>query len=260
MIRSHGPPSLKRPPILLSIQFSSLKLGKSFDAMPRACQFIINSKPQYWANSLFPGVRWGIVNNKLAERWNAWIKEVRSLPMMGMIESIRVKIITMMSKRCEESRGWTGRLCPKIEEKLQKNHECSRRASIIMSMTSLYEVQHLNKRFALDFERRECTCKKWQLDRIPCMHACACIESRGLSLYDFCDVHYKVEIYQKAYQEAILPIPTCAFEQRIVLRAELVNPPQIRRQLGRRKRKPIPSRGEILRRRCKSCGRAGHNR
>lgn len=59
-----------------------LEIGKIIDAMSQACQFIINSEQQCWTNSLFPGVRWDIVNNNLAETWNAWIKEVRSLSMM----------------------------------------------------------------------------------------------------------------------------------------------------------------------------------
>ncbi|KZV52858.1 hypothetical protein F511_33545 [Dorcoceras hygrometricum] len=48
--------------------------------MPLARTFIANSDPQSWANALFPGKRWGIINNNMAECWNNWVKPVRYLP------------------------------------------------------------------------------------------------------------------------------------------------------------------------------------
>ncbi|KZV48172.1 hypothetical protein F511_25961 [Dorcoceras hygrometricum] len=43
-------------------------------SMPLARDFITNSSPECWANALFPGNRWGAINNNIAESWNNWIK------------------------------------------------------------------------------------------------------------------------------------------------------------------------------------------
>ncbi|KZV34127.1 hypothetical protein F511_42591 [Dorcoceras hygrometricum] len=52
-------------------------INNILESMPLARTFIANSDPQSWANALFPGKRWGIINNNIAECWNNWVKPAR---------------------------------------------------------------------------------------------------------------------------------------------------------------------------------------
>ncbi|XP_051149223.1 uncharacterized protein LOC127263944 [Andrographis paniculata] len=64
------------------------------EAMPLARNFIAQSQPQLWANSLFQGTRWRIINNNIAESWNSWVMSV-------------------MNERREKSEKIGSKLCPK---------------------------------------------------------------------------------------------------------------------------------------------------
>ncbi|XP_073138898.1 uncharacterized protein [Henckelia pumila] len=60
------------------------------ESMPLAIEFIVNSSPENWANALFLGKRWGIINNNMAESWKNWVKVARYLPIVSLVDHIRI--------------------------------------------------------------------------------------------------------------------------------------------------------------------------
>ena len=62
-------------------------------------------------------------------------------------------------------------------------------------------------RFIIDLEKKECTCRGWQLTGLPCVHAIAYIGTRRVELEDFVDPYYSVEIFKAAYATAVAPMP-----------------------------------------------------
>ncbi|XP_073030655.1 uncharacterized protein [Primulina eburnea] len=79
-----------------SLQEHEQHIKNILESMPLARDFIVNSEPQSWANALFLGNRWGVINNNIAECWNNWVKAARYLPIVGMVDHIRVQIKNMM--------------------------------------------------------------------------------------------------------------------------------------------------------------------
>lgn len=52
---------------------------------------------------------------------------------------------------------------------------------------------------------KACTCRKWQLTRIPCVHAAAVIMPKLNGKYELVDVHFHAATYKAAYAYAIVP-------------------------------------------------------
>ncbi|XP_051117798.1 uncharacterized protein LOC127242336 [Andrographis paniculata] len=230
------------------------------ESMPLARDFITQSHPECWANSLFRGTRWGIINNNIAESWNSWVRSARSMPFVGMLDTIRRQVMVMMNERREKSEIMHGRLCPKQESKLALSYMASRRLQCSSSSRTVFEVTDCNERYAVDLEARKCSCREWQMFRLPCKHACACIEKCSMSIYDFCDLYYSIECYRKTYQEPINPVPTHDMDVIVEIEADQIHPPPSSVQPGRPKKRRFESQQVKNARKCGRCGRLGHNR
>ncbi|XP_058197069.1 GPI-anchored hemophore cfmA-like [Rhododendron vialii] len=117
-----------------------------------------------------------------------------------------------------------------------------------------------------------CTCRKWDLCGIPCMHAIAAIQNRKHDAESYINACYSKENYARAFHPLIMPIngkdmwPKTGFTP--------ILPPLEKRKLGRPKmaRRIDPSEyiskkdKNKLRRLgqnsvfCRKCGKHGHNR
>ena len=135
-------------------------MEKILSNLKEADKFIRDSKPETWANSLFQGDRWGIVNNNIAESWNSWIKDARSMPPLAMVDTIRMQTMKMMSEKREEGARMTGALCPTPDNILQKNCMEGRDVTVLEASDTAFEVFDVDKRCVVDVEKRTCTCGK----------------------------------------------------------------------------------------------------
>lgn len=221
--------------------------------------FIKASNPNCWANSLFAGKRWGIIDNNIAESWNSWVRVARTMPIVGLMDEIRRKIMIMMNGKRNEATKRVGRLCPKPEKRLKFNIYESRKLEVDTSCGWKFEVSDEGNKFAVDLTNKTCSCRYFQLESLPCRHACASILSLGLSPYDFCDNYYSLEKYREAYILNINPIPSNLIVEESL--PEDVVPPDVQRPSGRPRSKRIPSQIEETRQiKCGRCKKFGHNR
>ncbi|XP_073130790.1 uncharacterized protein [Henckelia pumila] len=214
------------------------------DSMPLAQDFLVSSSPENWANSLFLGERWGVINNNIVESWNNWVKPARHLPIVAMVDNIRIQIMTIMQQRREKTLEMTRELSPRKEKDVSIAYGKSRTLKVLKSCGSQFEVVDGDKTFAVDLNSWQCSCRAWQIYRLPCKHACACIESKSLSVYQFCDGYFKVGMYRQAYKGIINPIPTSNMNEGYLDDGLTIYAPTTRSQPGRRRTKRIPSQVE----------------
>ncbi|XP_073120679.1 uncharacterized protein [Henckelia pumila] len=230
-------------------------------SIPLAEEFIKNSEHENWANCLFSGKRLGIINNNQAECWNSWVKPARYLPIVSIIDTIRLQIMNMMNKRRESSLLMVGILSPKPESILLQNYTKSRNLKVDRSTSLLFEVQDGDKSCAVDQGNWSCSCRIWKINGIPCNHACAAIESKGLSIYDFCDSCYKVESYRRVYVAVVNPIPTFDFNADLPhSNGNIIRPSDVRSQPGCRRTQRFPSQVKKRVTKCARCHKPRNNR
>ncbi|XP_028065541.1 uncharacterized protein LOC114268558 [Camellia sinensis] len=105
-----------------------------------ASEFLANAHPQHWANVFFRGRRYGEICSNAAESFNSWVCEARNLPITRMVDSIQTKLMRQMAKRRDASQMWTGTICPKIEDRLEKAFNEGRSWKVSQSNADVYEV------------------------------------------------------------------------------------------------------------------------
>ncbi|CAL8174561.1 unnamed protein product [Prunus armeniaca] len=107
-----------------------------------------------------------------------------------------------------------------------------------------------------------CTCRKFDLEQLPCKHAIAVCRHLKLNPYSFASLYYTRATWAAAYAESIYPVPpqgTWVIPENV----QNVNllPPISKVMPGRRKTQRIPSKGEDSQeRKCSRCGVKGHYR
>ncbi|KAJ8617627.1 hypothetical protein MRB53_013813 [Persea americana] len=115
---------------------------------------------------------------------------------------------------------------------------------------------------------RICTCRRWQLDGVPCIHAMTAIAHRREQSEDYCHVCYIVSTYKTCYESIIHPLLDKRMWEHFGTTPIL--PPHDRRPPGRpqvnRRKGPnettMSSQRWVRRRqmvKCGLCGRFGHN-
>ncbi|XP_073127419.1 uncharacterized protein [Henckelia pumila] len=120
------------------------------DSMPLAQDFLVSSSPENWANSLFLGERWGVINNNIVESWNNWVKPARHLPIVAMVDNIRIQIMTMMQQRREKTLEMTRELSPRKQKDVSIAYGKSRTLKVLKSCGSQFEIVDGDKTFAVD--------------------------------------------------------------------------------------------------------------
>ena len=162
---------------------------------------------------------------------------------------------------------YTGKVCPNIQDKLEKlKHE-----SIPFSATPvgifMYEADNGHERHAVDLAKKACNCRIWDLTGLPCKHGISAIVKNLEKVEDYVHYCYLKETFAETYKEIIQPIPG-QFEWVEVNQpapvASYVYKP-LGRPLKQRKRDPEESMNPYRVSRmnktikCEKCKKEGHN-
>ncbi|XP_020270877.1 uncharacterized protein LOC109846064 [Asparagus officinalis] len=225
----------------------------------RAYQVALSYGPSNWANSVFPGIRYGHITSNVAESFNSWIRVARTLPICDMMDHIRVKIIERMNTCREMATKWNSYLCPEAEKILQENVTKGSTLEVSHSTAEIFEVSS-TKSVQVDLEHKSCTCRAWDILRIPCKHACAAINFMHRDVYQFCDWFMTTEAFRRSYEPILFPVPN--YDKPDVTDETIsILPPKTTKRHGRNKNRRINNRSESRRViRCSRCHAEGHNR
>ncbi|XP_004309311.1 PREDICTED: uncharacterized protein LOC101313268 [Fragaria vesca subsp. vesca] len=80
--------------------------------------FLKDLPKESWCLAFFYGERFGEMTNNLAETFNNWVVDLKSLPIYDLNEGIRTKSMERIAERKEGSKEWVTVLCPNMEKKL----------------------------------------------------------------------------------------------------------------------------------------------
>ena len=144
--------------------------------------FLQNCPEKHWCCAFFSGRRYGEMYSNAAESFNAWIKEARYLPIAQLVETIQIKMMNQISRRCQESNKWTMILCPEMNKRLNELLAIGRGWNVTRSSEFIFQV-HSEKAKTVNLLDRACSCFKWQLSGFPCSHALVAIQSNGQDIF-----------------------------------------------------------------------------
>ncbi|XP_062104331.1 uncharacterized protein LOC133815514 [Humulus lupulus] len=184
-----------------------------------------------WPRSHFTRCQYNIMTTNGAESINAALREPREYPIIALLGAMQAKVSEWFNNRCN--------IVASINTKCKENDAI------------------------IDLGQRQCSCRVFDLDQLPCVHALASYEQAGIEVYDLCSNYYKLETWALAYVDTIYPVPQQ--EDWDINEVEVlpkVLPPNVPIKRGRAKLKRIPSVGEGKKwiKRCGLCGQPGHSK
>lgn len=209
-----------------------------------------------------------VVDNNMAESFNAWIVSARYKTIITMLEEIRVKMMKRIGDLREFSNTWITDISPMSLKILQENIQKSMQCNLTWNGERGFEIKHHGFTHTVDIVNRRCSCRSWQLRGIPCPHGVAALHYKNLEPIHYVASCYSKETYLSTYAHFIQPMNNMKMWS--TSNNPIVKPPKIKKLPGRpgkvrRKKANESTKTEKLSKRgvvmtCSKCGTQGHNK
>ncbi|KAL0548902.1 hypothetical protein IC582_013379 [Cucumis melo] len=215
-----------------------------------------------WSHVHCPGRRYNMMTTNIAESMNSILKEHRDLPIASFLENVRALLQRWFWERREEGIKVTSTLTKWAELVIQKKQEGALTMKVNPIDCYQFHVKDLDKEEVVNLQTKECTCKEFQAEQLPCLHAIAAARDRNINVYSLCANYYTNECLLAAYAEAVYPVGNQSDWKTSEDYVHMtVLPPKVVKRVGRPKKKRIPSVGEAPKlHKCGRCKQIGHNR
>lgn len=174
----------------------------------KAADAFMACKPELFCRAFVKTVtKNDVIVNNMAETFNAYIINARTKHLIYMLEDIRVALMQRLVTKRNEMEKKSGVLCPRVQERLEKEKELAAMCEVLPSSDTVYQVRNSQDSVNVDLAKKTCTCRKWDLTGIPCCHGVAAIFTLRAHPEEFVDQLYTRETYLKIYSGSITPCP-----------------------------------------------------
>lgn len=187
-------------------------LYKIQELKPAAYDWLLKIPAEMWSRHAFdPRLKNDHVTNNISESFNHWVGDLRSKPVLSLVDGLRAKLMSRLQKRKQKGSKWQGLIVPNVVKQLNTIKEESRKCHLLVSGEHEFEVQDQNINYIVNLRARTCNCRVWDISGIPCKHAALGISYRREDVESYCDSRFSKEKYMKAYKHCIHPIPDATF-------------------------------------------------
>ncbi|GLT25292.1 hypothetical protein SLA2020_004300 [Shorea laevis] len=101
--------------------------------------------PELWCKPFFDtSSKCDVMDNNMNETFSNWIMDVKYMPIIQLLECIRVKVIVRMAKNREEVRKWRGDIASRIRKKLEAHKIEATKCRCEWNGGTHYDVWHWN--------------------------------------------------------------------------------------------------------------------
>lgn len=106
-----------------------------------------------------------------------------------------------------------------------------------MSYENIFELRHLENpanKFGVNLKEHLCSCRRWELADLPCVHALLAIKSRNHKVDDYIPEYYRKPRYMEVYKHVIYHVNGSTLW--VGTEYPDVQPPKYRKMSGRQKK------------------------
>ncbi|KAH7856666.1 hypothetical protein Vadar_004037 [Vaccinium darrowii] len=250
-------------------------LGRMSAFHPDLAKWVEDSKPKHWANAYFPFKRWDKMYTNLAECFNNWILPLRELDILQFMIGHVNKVTDLLVRKKAAVLSWKLPVGPNIDKDIKEAQMVARKYMHRATSPSEFTVWNTERKsFAVRLTHpKTCSCLAWQMSGVPCGHACRAIINSGFSIYDMVDPMMTKDMQIVIYDNSMSPVPlhdmppvsslepNCMTVDGVACTDPALNPPAVRRQAGRPRKRRIESQTqEKATVTCSRCREPGHNR
>ncbi|XP_015081203.1 uncharacterized protein LOC107024736 [Solanum pennellii] len=232
----------------------------------RVKNYLESAGYEKWARVYATVDRGMVMTSNIAECINACLFEARELPVYDFLEEVRQMFARWNLKNHTSASHTFTTLCGRPQEMLVANEEASLRMKVVTSNNYVFSVHHEGRTYIVCLENKTCTCKRFQIDEIPCSHAWAVLKKKHFDVGPYCSDVYKPSNLLNTYSIPIRPLPDQK-EWNVpgYIKDQIVQPPNHKKLPGRPSKKYRDKTyselyGKKRKNSCSTCGFKGHNR
>ncbi|XP_050222281.1 uncharacterized protein LOC126672373 [Mercurialis annua] len=89
---------------------------------------------------------------------------------------------------------------------LFQNYISSLKLQVKPSTNDIITVLEKGQKYTVNMKERTCTCKKFEVEEIPCQHAVAVLNERRIEPYEYCSRYYTKASMLATYSETMYPL------------------------------------------------------
>ncbi|CAH1453381.1 unnamed protein product [Lactuca virosa] len=206
--------------------------------------YLNTNHKKIWSRSKFGTTsKCDYITNNVSETFNSWIGKLRYKPVLDLLDAIREKIMKRFDKKRNLVSTWNGVLVPIAKNHLNDTAKNLGEYEVTRSCENQAEVKYKGTRWEVSLDERKCSCRVWQVQGRPYVHAAAFIAFiRDANWDKYVDPYFTIEKFKSAYAFQIAPMP--GQDQCAEKNGEKIYPPIIKRPPGRPRKNRIKSSDE----------------
>ncbi|XP_049378173.1 uncharacterized protein LOC125842943 [Solanum stenotomum] len=139
--------------------------------------------------------------NNMVESLKVWILGPRNKTIVSMLEEIRIKVMSRVSKSRAFVDTWITKISPMAMMVFNPNVTRSMQCNIEWNGDDGFEVLEGAYKHTVNLDQQKCSCRSWKLKSIPCAHGIAAMNH--LNMDASISSWYRKETYLKTYSHFI---------------------------------------------------------
>ena len=174
-----------------------------------AWKYLADIEPAQWTRSHFSSrALTDCMVNNLSENFNSMIVKARDKPILSMQEWIKVRLMSRLYIKKTGIEKYGVKLCPSMQDKLEKLKLESKNFYAMPSGRFVYEVDNERERHVVNLVGRTCGFRVWDLIGIPYKHRVAAIFVNREKPEDYTYPCYYKDAFVETYKALIPPMPS----------------------------------------------------
>ncbi|XP_047256249.1 uncharacterized protein LOC107879356 [Capsicum annuum] len=219
-----------------------------------------------WARSYATVHSGCTLTSNIAKSINGVLVSTGELPIYDFLEEVRLLFAKWNCANRQEASYTFTTLIGKFNDILSENEALCTHMTVVPATEYVYTVHDKQKHFIVCIKEKKCSYNAFQIDEIPCAHACPVLEKKNFEKESYCSDLFKPKTVLKTYDVPIYPLSHSDdwIISEITL-AEIVLPPKYKRPLGIPTKKDRRKSGRDMSEKkninsCGGCGAKGYNR
>ncbi|KAG5588073.1 hypothetical protein H5410_048507 [Solanum commersonii] len=181
------------------------------DLVPKRCKLSTRLVP-HTEQEFCHGNRYNIMTSNIAELVNSMFDVEREFPIVTLFDEINKRFALLFYQRRMKLVNSANRFVPSIEKDISKYVNVDNKLLAHQITNYKFSVTGHGDVATVDLQRRTCTCRIFDLDKIPYPYAMAALRAQygadfGNQIYEYSSPYYSVEKYIMTYCKKIHPVP-----------------------------------------------------
>ncbi|CAA7062236.1 unnamed protein product [Microthlaspi erraticum] len=172
---------------------------------PRLHTYLLEDDVCKWSRVHFPGDRYNFTTSNIAESVNKAISHARSFPIVGLLDAIRSMLTRWFATRRKNAELMTTTLTREVEKRLEAKVDISRQLTVQEIDEHQFQVTGGISLHVVHLREKRCTCRRFDLDKIPCVHAIAAAEACNRLRISLSHLYFHRNYLHNAYSKTIMP-------------------------------------------------------